>query len=65
VSPPVHWPIDESTFKEFPESIWLSRHILTLPCDHRYDERHMQIINNLILKWGNIRGKSKTRRTES
>lgn len=65
VYPPVHWPIDESTFKEFPESIWLSRHILTLPCDHRYDERHMQIINNLILKWGNIRGKSKTRRTES
>ncbi len=65
VYPPVHWPIDTSAFKEFPESIWLSEHILTLPCDHRYDVKDMRIISDLILKWGYIRGKSKTKSTKS
>jgi len=65
VYPPIHWSIDASTFKEYPESIWLSEHILTLPCDHRYDAKDMRIISELILKWGNIRDKSRTKGVES
>lgn len=63
--PTVHWPIDTSTFKEFPESIWLSEHILALPCDHCYDAKDIRIIGDLIHKWGNIRGKSRAEGVES
>ncbi|MGI6540815.1 MAG: DegT/DnrJ/EryC1/StrS family aminotransferase [Bacillota bacterium] len=58
VYPPIHWHIDKCTFSEFRESIWLSDHILTLPCDHRYDAKDMQVISDLIIKWGDICGRS-------
>lgn len=65
VYPPVHWSIDACTFGEFPDSIWLSEHMLTLPCDHRYDANDMQVIADLIIKWGELRGRSRASYTRS
>ena len=39
--PPVHWRLDEAVPKEFESSHRLSRHILTLPCDQRYESADM------------------------
>ncbi|CAN5174517.1 hypothetical protein BH11PSE2_BH11PSE2_11680 [soil metagenome] len=36
-----HWPDLPSKPDAFPEAHWLSRHMLSLPCDHRYDEADM------------------------
>lgn len=65
VYPPVHWAIDICTLGEFVDSIWLSKHMLTLPCDHRYDSRDMRVISELIIEWGELRGRSKASDTRS
>lgn len=56
VFPPVHWHLQDQAFREFPESLELSKHILTLPCDHRYDSEDMDFIGNLIAEWGSAYG---------
>jgi len=38
---PVHWKLPEQIDRLFPVSRQLSEEILTLPCDHRYDEIQM------------------------
>jgi hypothetical protein len=42
IYPPVHWPIDNVVPSSFVESHQLSRELLTLPCDQRYDQADMQ-----------------------
>jgi dTDP-4-amino-4,6-dideoxygalactose transaminase len=41
IYPPVHWPINECVPDEFTESHTLSREIMTLPCDQRYNEEDL------------------------
>jgi dTDP-4-amino-4,6-dideoxygalactose transaminase len=52
IYPPVHWSLDERVFGDFPDSVELSKHILTLPCDHRYGPRDMRALSNAIVQWG-------------
>lgn len=43
----VHWRENEAT-EQFPDTLYLSRHCLTIPCDHRYGEDHMNYIQQVI-----------------
>lgn len=48
IFPPVHWELDGSVPEKFTASHALSKSILTLPCDQRYNEPHMKrIVENL------------------
>ncbi len=42
IYPPVHWRIEGVVPQKFADSHWLSQHIMTLPCDYRYNETDMQ-----------------------
>ena len=44
IYPPVHWDLGGRVPALFAESHRLSREIMTLPCDQRYDRGHMQRI---------------------
>jgi acyl-CoA synthetase (AMP-forming)/AMP-acid ligase II len=52
IYPPVHWDLDPRVFGEFPQSLRLSRHILTLPCDQRYGSPDMRVLSDVIVQWG-------------
>jgi hypothetical protein len=52
IYPPVHWDLDPRVFGEFPKSLELSKHILTLPCDQRYGSPDMRILSDVIVQWG-------------
>lgn len=47
---PVHWSVQDIIPAEFTESHALSRQILTLPCDQRYGETHMQFLSTTLRK---------------
>jgi hypothetical protein len=49
IFPPVHWPLPEAVAAAFPASQELSAHILTLPCDQRYDAADMERMAALVL----------------
>lgn len=49
IFPAVHWPELASPAEDFPrEHAWTGR-LLTLPCDHRYDQADMARIANLVV----------------
>lgn len=50
VYPPVHWQLDQVTPEEFRGSRRLAGHIMTLPCDQRYDKADMERIAQIILE---------------
>jgi len=49
IYPPVHWPLEGLVPGDFERSHLLSREIMTLPCDQRYDEGEMNRVAQLIL----------------
>lgn len=48
IYPPIHWLIQDCVPEKFTDSHRLSREIMTLPCDQRYNEDDMKKIANLI-----------------
>jgi len=49
IYPPVHWPLPAVVpHDEFPEADKVSRSILTIPIDQRYDERDMCYVANVL-----------------
>lgn len=50
IFPPIHWIIKNHIPDDFIHSHRLSNHILTIPCDQRYDEDDMKRIVNIIKK---------------
>ncbi|MEM7412288.1 MAG: hypothetical protein AAF430_18815 [Myxococcota bacterium] len=52
IFPPVHWPIEAFVPSHFDASHALSREILTLPCDQRYDAQDMQRIIDIVTAQG-------------
>lgn len=50
IYPPVHWELSNSVPEEFVESRQLSKKIMTLICDQRYDEKDMERIINIVRK---------------
>mgnify|MGYP002855570627 CR=1 FL=1 len=46
----VHWRQNVAT-EQFSDSAYLSRHCLTIPCDHRYEEKHMRYIYNAVKEY--------------
>lgn len=53
IYPPIHWPIPDEVSAEYPLSRHISRRILTIPCDHRYNADDMRSISSAIIEWGN------------
>jgi dTDP-4-amino-4,6-dideoxygalactose transaminase len=52
IYPPIHWNLPkEINKKEFKDSWNISKNILTIPIDQRYDEKDMQRIVNVINKY--------------
>lgn len=48
---PIHWDIiDEDWVSDFMESRYISKHILSIPIDWRYDKNHMDYAVNYLLK---------------
>jgi dTDP-4-amino-4,6-dideoxygalactose transaminase len=45
---PIHWGLQDFVPQAFMEAHALSKNILTLPCDHRYDKSEMQYIIETI-----------------
>jgi hypothetical protein len=50
IYPPVHWDIRDVVPERFASSHALSREIMTLPCDHRYDAADMERICFAVLQ---------------
>jgi dTDP-4-amino-4,6-dideoxygalactose transaminase len=50
IFPPVHWSIKGFVPEEFTQSHALSKRIMTLPCDQRYDSEDMNRIADAFLK---------------
>lgn len=50
IFPPVHWEIAEFVPERFADSHRLSREIMTLPCDQRYNAADMERMASLILE---------------
>jgi hypothetical protein len=51
IYPPIHWKLPEEISRElYPESHWLSEHILTIPVDQRYDGKDMIRIIEVLKK---------------
>lgn len=48
VYPPIHWEIEDIVPAIFTESHYLSKEIMTIPCDQRYDESDMNRLIKLI-----------------
>lgn len=48
IFPPVHWPLDDVVPRSFTESHKLACHIMTLPCDQRYDLSEMKRLVNCV-----------------
>jgi hypothetical protein len=56
IFPPVHWPLAELVPPHFEESHSLSREILTLVCDQRYDLPDMDRTAEIVLKSAAVSG---------
>lgn len=52
IFPPIHWPLHELTPAECVHAWRLSRSLLTLPCDQRYDAAEMQRSIEIVLREG-------------
>jgi dTDP-4-amino-4,6-dideoxygalactose transaminase len=52
IYPPIHWEISDCIPGNFVTSHELSSHIMTIPCDQRYDLDDMARIADLIKKTG-------------
>ena len=50
IYPPIHWELSNSVPEQFAESHQLSKEIMTLICDHRYDEKDMKRIIDIVRK---------------
>jgi dTDP-4-amino-4,6-dideoxygalactose transaminase len=50
IYPPVHWPIEGVVPEQFRASHRLAAHILTLPCDQRYESADMERMADLVLE---------------
>jgi hypothetical protein len=50
IFPPIHWQINGVVPEEFSESHQLASHIMTLPCDHRYDIDDMEYLADCVEK---------------
>ncbi len=50
IYPPIHWGIDGVVPSEYRDSHRLASHILTLPCDQRYDTEDMERMTKVFLK---------------
>lgn len=50
IFPPIHWDIRNIVPTDFIESHYLFRHIMTLPCDQRYDENDMNYLADCLLR---------------
>jgi len=50
IYPPVHWEIKDAVPSVFEHSHWLSAHIMTLPCDQRYNFEDMERLCILFQK---------------
>ena len=48
IYPAVHWQLPATVPARFAESHALSRRILTLPCDQRYDHNDMERVANVL-----------------
>jgi len=48
---PIHWPLPEDIPKNFSYSYYLSKNILTIPCDQRYSIEDMEIIIEKVKKF--------------
>ena len=46
----IHWRENESTV-QFEDADYLSKHCLTIPCDQRYNQEHMDYIYNTIKRY--------------
>lgn len=46
----IHWRQNQAT-EHFEETSWLAQHCLTIPCDHRYNEEHLQYIIDVLKDW--------------
>ena len=52
IYPPIHWSLVEAIDKkEFPDSWSISKHILTIPIDQRYNKEDMQFIADVLNKF--------------
>jgi dTDP-4-amino-4,6-dideoxygalactose transaminase len=52
IYPPVHWDLENAIPQTFEESIRLSKKIMTLPCDQRYDTEDMERMVTVFKKSG-------------
>jgi len=51
VYPPIHWPLSEKIQNKFKVSGKISKHILTMPLDHRYNLKDMNRVVDLLKKY--------------
>ncbi len=49
----IHWRQNQAT-ERFEETSWLAEHCITIPCDQRYNEEHMQYIVDVLKDWEKI-----------
>lgn len=49
----IHWRQNQAT-EQFKATAWLAEHCITIPCDQRYNEEHMQYIVDVLKDWGKI-----------
>ena len=48
---PAHWPLlEEKWIQAFPQSLYLAKHLMTLPIDVRYDKEDMDRLLNELIK---------------
>lgn len=47
----VHWPLTGTELEEEEEAMNMSGSIISLPIDQRYDEEHMQYLQNIIMNY--------------
>ncbi|MGA1868186.1 MAG: DegT/DnrJ/EryC1/StrS family aminotransferase [bacterium] len=50
IYPPVHWPLNRHVPEHFRDSHRLASHLMTLPCDQRYDIEGMQHMAAVVTK---------------
>lgn len=50
IYPPIHWDISKAVPTMFIESHKLAKHIMTLPCDQRYDEEDTSFMADCLLR---------------
>ena len=52
IYPPIHWLLPDSVWRlEFPVEWFISDHILTIPIDHRYDQKDMERVLRVLNRY--------------